>query len=634
MKTILFMLRFFMNPFKVTNSMIFNKGDRKENPISKTLKICCKVVFGVIGFTLLVVILSEDKDKFDGVFGSVKFDYAVGVYKKEEDDEGTNQLLPDNPDGSVNGLNLQLIDSIETEGYVKEYLTIARNNYNGVYNSIPNNIPVDLVLASSLNESGTYPGTPLPVSYLPWDTSSNSVLWKKSISGYPSEALTLLKANKNVFSGNFGVGSVTPYASADEVNWADTDNGGTASQFQVALNTFPNTIVPNVNGYKSSSGRSPDITYFPDQLSNLSGRYNSYVESYVSEQLNEDKYKKMIYSMNYNPGWGNIVDDVLSGYSVSDPKAKEILDILYEELNYVFHTAGDKLSNRTDYGARTYHASVYLPLLHDRGWKVDFSHYLYDYQDFVNDAYNEYSSYGYSEDFSSFANKVSSSIDSKSLYRTSPKLQVTRAGHTIIVDGIMLGHLYSKVFVGQSVYAKMLKYAGVNVDTTNPNDYIDTLPEGEWKPSGDSVWMTNEKVDMNKLDKTGEKILNEGKKYLGLPYIYGGNDPNVGLDCSSFVQWTYRRSIGMELPRTTYEQARLGREVSISEAKPGDLVFYYTTNRNDPSNCEHVAIFMGMDGNQPRIMHAPYPGKDICITTWDGSGGYGYNDWSIRRVTD
>jgi cell wall-associated NlpC family hydrolase len=107
------------------------------------------------------------------------------------------------------------------------------------------------------------------------------------------------------------------------------------------------------------------------------------------------------------------------------------------------------------------------------------------------------------------------------------------------------------------------------------------------------------------------------RKYLGLPYIWGGNDPAAGLDCSSFVQHVYR-DLGYELPRTTWDQVNQGTPVaSMAEARPGDLLFTFNTG--------HVSIYLG----NGKAVDAPQPGSTIQIRdAWENDG----NVTAIRRI--
>lgn len=80
----------------------------------------------------------------------------------------------------------------------------------------------------------------------------------------------------------------------------------------------------------------------------------------------------------------------------------------------------------------------------------------------------------------------------------------------------------------------------------------------------------------------------------GTPYAWGGNSLSGGVDCSGLVQQVYKK-LGINVPRTTYEQAKSGRRVSIGDLQPGDLVFY-NTGSNDPNgigNLSHVGIYIG-----------------------------------------
>jgi|SRR5688572_14022934 len=80
----------------------------------------------------------------------------------------------------------------------------------------------------------------------------------------------------------------------------------------------------------------------------------------------------------------------------------------------------------------------------------------------------------------------------------------------------------------------------------------------------------------------------------GTPYRWGGNSLTNGIDCSGLVQQVYKK-LGINLPRTTYTQAKAGRAVPISKLQPGDLVFY-NTGSADPNGIGkygHVAMYIG-----------------------------------------
>jgi cell wall-associated NlpC family hydrolase len=100
---------------------------------------------------------------------------------------------------------------------------------------------------------------------------------------------------------------------------------------------------------------------------------------------------------------------------------------------------------------------------------------------------------------------------------------------------------------------------------------------------------------------SGQAIADGARKYLGVPYVWGGTDPKTGLDCSGLVQRVYK-DLGIDVPRVTYDQIKTGTAVpNIAAAKPGDLLFM--------RNVEHVGIYMG--NNQ--YIHAPAPGQSVRI---------------------
>jgi peptidoglycan DL-endopeptidase CwlO len=82
-------------------------------------------------------------------------------------------------------------------------------------------------------------------------------------------------------------------------------------------------------------------------------------------------------------------------------------------------------------------------------------------------------------------------------------------------------------------------------------------------PFGGSPWS---------VSGTQLQLLQNAKKYLGIPYMYGGNDPKIGIDCSRFVQLAFA-SVGISLGRDTYSQYAQGTPVDIQNIQPGDVIF-------------------------------------------------------------
>ncbi len=91
------------------------------------------------------------------------------------------------------------------------------------------------------------------------------------------------------------------------------------------------------------------------------------------------------------------------------------------------------------------------------------------------------------------------------------------------------------------------------------------------------------------------------------PYQYGGKSRSNGFDCSGFVQYVFRNTLGLQLPRTSSEMSRAGTPLGQDQLKPGDLVFFNTTH----SPYSHVGIFVGDN----RFVHSPRSGKAIMMSS-------------------
>jgi cell wall-associated NlpC family hydrolase len=111
----------------------------------------------------------------------------------------------------------------------------------------------------------------------------------------------------------------------------------------------------------------------------------------------------------------------------------------------------------------------------------------------------------------------------------------------------------------------------------------------------------------------GDAVVAEARKYLGLPYVWGGTDRQKGVDCSGLVQSVYK-SFGYDLPRISADQARSGRPVaSLAEAQPGDILAWDNSSRNN--GADHVAIYIG----NGKMIEAARPGTNVRISDVYGS---------------
>jgi gamma-D-glutamyl-L-lysine dipeptidyl-peptidase len=110
------------------------------------------------------------------------------------------------------------------------------------------------------------------------------------------------------------------------------------------------------------------------------------------------------------------------------------------------------------------------------------------------------------------------------------------------------------------------------------------------------------------------------ERFVGIPYQWGGNNVVDGMDCSGFVRAVYNLC-GVNIPRTSGEQFRVGKNVSRGDLVDGDLVFFGYSE----SSISHVGIFVGNN----RFVHAPKRGEDIKISSLDS--GYSRKFIGARR---
>ena len=83
-------------------------------------------------------------------------------------------------------------------------------------------------------------------------------------------------------------------------------------------------------------------------------------------------------------------------------------------------------------------------------------------------------------------------------------------------------------------------------------------------------------------------IISTGKQYIGVKYLYGGTTPS-GFDCSGFVQYVFAKH-GVNLPRVSRDQYKLGTSVSFNNLQPGDLVFFSLAKNGV---VDHEGIYVG-----------------------------------------
>lgn len=112
------------------------------------------------------------------------------------------------------------------------------------------------------------------------------------------------------------------------------------------------------------------------------------------------------------------------------------------------------------------------------------------------------------------------------------------------------------------------------------------------------------------LDSQRNALLKDAEKYIGAPYKYGGNTSS-GFDCSGYTVKVFTEN-NENLPRRSIDQSQAGKEVSVKEIEPGDLLFFATSGG---SKVSHVGIVhdIGDDG-EIKFIHAS-TSKGVIISS-------------------
>lgn len=110
------------------------------------------------------------------------------------------------------------------------------------------------------------------------------------------------------------------------------------------------------------------------------------------------------------------------------------------------------------------------------------------------------------------------------------------------------------------------------------------------------------------LSPERHRIMEAAHSALGIPYIYGGNSPARGLDCSSLMQFIHQKALGKKLPRTAAIQRDRSKTIAYQSLQPGDMLFFKINSRTN-----HVGIYIG----HGKFIHASSSKRRAIIDSMD-----------------
>ena len=207
----------------------------------------------------------------------------------------------------------------------------------------------------------------------------------------------------------------------------------------------------------------------------------------------------------------------------------------------------------------------------------------------------------------SFSLSVTSfAADYRSVLADLLNVRATPSTDAEILGGLLYGDLVEVVEFTNATWVKIKIYGG-NYGYV-ARQYLGTKRIQQGARSGTRDTNTN------------SDVIEYAKKFLGVPYSYGGNGPD-SFDCSGFAKYVYS-NFGVSLSRTTYSQVLDGTYVERSNLAAGDLVFFAPSG-----SVSHVGIYIS-DG---QFIHAPQTGDVVKISSMN-DGYYNKNYYTARRV--
>ncbi|MGL4596751.1 MAG: C40 family peptidase [Bacteroidia bacterium] len=123
---------------------------------------------------------------------------------------------------------------------------------------------------------------------------------------------------------------------------------------------------------------------------------------------------------------------------------------------------------------------------------------------------------------------------------------------------------------------------------------------------------------LKKVGVNGDSIVNYAMQFLGTPYKYACASP-AGFDCSGFTNYVFAH-FGIDVPRSSSAYLNFGKDISLSEARKGDVIVFRGTRREE-ERAGHVGIVISNPGEPLRFIHASsskkHPG--VVITDYETS---------------
>ncbi len=181
---------------------------------------------------------------------------------------------------------------------------------------------------------------------------------------------------------------------------------------------------------------------------------------------------------------------------------------------------------------------------------------------------------------------------------SSYKIKVNAPGTAVYMDRTVHSPKVAEAVLGKTYKASSYEMEWVLIEDENIKGYL--------KVDDRVTLLETACEEMNPRAFLRSNVVEYALEFVGKPYVWGGEDPHTGVDCSGFTAYVMKHVAGVPLTHASWIQAAEGR--AVQSPRPGDLVFY-----SNGSRINHVAIYIG----NGQIVHASSRKTGIRVSAWN-----------------
>ncbi|WP_027630855.1 C40 family peptidase [Ruminiclostridium cellobioparum] len=170
----------------------------------------------------------------------------------------------------------------------------------------------------------------------------------------------------------------------------------------------------------------------------------------------------------------------------------------------------------------------------------------------------------------------------------------TANGWNKVKIGTKIGYVASNFVANSPVQTASVKAAAVKSATTTSASAIALKTADKVSRSVNTAALAAADAAVEEAPSINEQIISYAKQFNGVRYLYGGNTPQTGFDCSGFIGYVFKK-FGINLNRSAEAMYSNGIKVSKSQLEAGDILFFDASSRKASGRIDHAGIYIGGD---------------------------------------